>query len=190
MCFHYKPPEKIEFKGKLFEGAGEPLNGFTYPQAPIFSADHRNIELAKWGLLPFWAKDTKIAANTLNARIETIEEKPAFRNSVKNRCVVFAEGFFEWQWLDEKGKQKQKYYIESESGLILFAGLYSDWNNIRTFTICTTEANELMSVIHNNKKRMPVFLETEEIADYWLAGGKPSDFAHPNIELKAEPVSS
>src|SRR5690606_7300499 len=93
------------------------------------------------------------------ARIETLEEKPSFRNSIKNRCLIPATNFYEWKWLDEKGKKKEKFNIGTDEELFAFAGLYSVWNNpqngqqMLTYTILTTEANGLMAEIHNNKKK-------------------------------------
>lgn len=92
-------------------------------------------------------------------------EKPSFKDSINKRCLVIVDGFYEWQWLDKVGKSKQKYLItHKQDEPFAFAGLYNDWLNPatgdirRTYTIVTTEANELMAEIHNNKKRMPVSL--------------------------------
>ena len=127
--------------------------------------------------MPKWAKDKKFQANTLNARLETLSEKPSFRNVLGNRCLVPAEGFVEWQWQDPKGKEKVKYLIEiNESPIFTFAGLWSEWVNentgeiIPTYTIITTEANELMAKIHNTKKRMPVILHPD-FEKNWLEEG-------------------
>lgn len=132
---------------------------------------------------------------TLNAKIETATEKPAFRNSVKNRCLIIANGYYEWQWQDPKGKQKQKYLITpEEQGLFAFAGIYSSWTHpessemLNTYSILTTEANELMAKIHNNKKRMPVVLKKED-QNRWLSRTSLEDFAFPyQVNLAAEPV--
>jgi putative SOS response-associated peptidase YedK len=149
------------------------FNAFEHPLTPVVCQPH-HIEAAQWGLIPSWAKDTTIQNSTLNARIETLTEKNSFKVSVNNRCLILADGFFEWQWLDEKGRHKQKYQISlPDDELFTFAGLYSDWKNpltrqtIRTYTLITTEANELMSHIHNSKKRMPVIVENQYD---WLAG--------------------
>jgi putative SOS response-associated peptidase YedK len=89
-------------------------------------------------------------------------EKPAFRTSVNNRCLVLADGFFEWQWLDPKGKVKQKYMLTlPDNAAFAFAGLWSEWTDrvtdevIGTYTIMTTEANTLMAEIQNNKSVCP-----------------------------------
>lgn len=193
MCFHYKPPEKIEYNNaKITLPDSGDYNGFTHPKAPIYT--NSEIELARWGLVPFWAKDGKFAANTLNARIEALEKKPSFRDSVNNRCLVFAAGFYEWKWLDEAGKKKQKYFIYNIDNTVLyFAGLYSDWTNKetgeveRTYTIVTTEADSFMSEIHNHGKRMPVILN-DKTSEAWLTDLNPLFFAKPEIKLTANPV--
>ncbi len=145
------------------------FNAFTFPLTPIIT--HRSpqeIELAQWGLIPHWAKDSTIQTGTLNARIETLSEKPSFKHVIHNRCLILADGFFEWQWLDDKGKNKQQYLISMpDQALYAYAGLYSDWLNpvthqtIRTYTIITTEANAMMAQIHNSKKRMPIVVANE-----------------------------
>src|SRR5690606_19415339 len=87
----------------------EEINAFDFQKNPVITDENRGeIELFHWGLIPFWAKDESIKKMTLNARIETLPQKPAFRDSVSNRCLVLANAFFEWQWLDAKGKSKQK----------------------------------------------------------------------------------
>ncbi len=129
-----------------------------------------------WGLIPRWAKDDSIQQNTLNAKIETIHEKPSFRDVIQKRCLVLIDGFYKWKWLDEKGKHKQKYLITLPTHeAFACAGLYSHWRNkntgetINTYTILTTEANELMSEIHNSKKRIPVIIHSSN-EQSWLSG--------------------
>lgn len=152
-------------------------NGFDFPNTPVIcNKNAKEINLFGWGLIPFWAKDDTIKKHTLNARIETIHEKPSFRNIVHNRCLVIADSFYEWQWLDEKGHKKQKYILTlPNNALFAFAGLWSEWLDVSsgelvsTYTILTTNANELMCNIHNTKKRMPIILsETNE--QNWLQG--------------------
>ena len=83
-------------------------NGFTYPKCPVVSSENTKlIKHYQWGLIPFWAKDDSIKAYTLNAKIETIKEKPSFKGCIKNRCLVIVDGFYEWQWLDPKGKKNK-----------------------------------------------------------------------------------
>lgn len=106
---------------------------------------------------------------TLKARIETVEEKPSFKNAVNKRCLVIANGFYEWKWHDSKAKNKTKYEIGiGNYDLFAFAGLYSNWrNNVtgeikETYTILSTISNPLMVEIHNIKKRMPIILKPED----------------------------
>ncbi|MDD4848038.1 MAG: SOS response-associated peptidase [Bacteroidales bacterium] len=167
-------------------------NGFQFPKTPIITnKKNSSIQLFHWGLIPHWAKDDSIKSLTLNAKIETIHEKPAFRNVTHQRCLVLVDGFFEWKWLDEKGKQKQKYRIGlADNHLFALAGLYSTWQHpqtgltIDTYTILTTQANALMSEIHNTKKRMPVVL-LPEMEQNWLLG-KTDEISE--IQLCAEPI--
>jgi len=117
----------------------------------------------KWGLIPFWAKDKSIGNKLINARAETITEKPSFKNSLKQkRCLVLSDGFYEWRKL---GKEKVPYRITlSDDSPFAMAGIWDAWENsegetIKSFSIITTEANELMQDIHH---RMPVILNPED----------------------------
>lgn len=88
------------------------FNAFTFPVTPIIANDKTDsIRGFSWGLIPPWAKDTNIRKNTLNARLETLNQKPSFKPSISKRCLVLADGFYEWKWLDPKGKSKQKYLL-------------------------------------------------------------------------------
>ncbi len=117
----------------------------------------------RWGLLPSWAKDQTLGSKLINARAETIAEKPAFRQALKlRRCVVPVSGFYEWRG---HGREKQPYYVSSPDGWPLsLAGLVERWQDILTFTIITVPANEMLSPIH---ERMPAFLSPQE-ALLWL----------------------
>ena len=126
------------------------------------------IEPLRWGLIPFWAKDPSIGNRLINARAETVAEKPSFRSAfAKRRCLVVADGFYEWR---PAGKRKVPVYIFLKSKKPFgFAGLYESWKDpggkeIRTCTIITTEANEIVRPIHD---RMPVILP-EGAEDRWL----------------------
>ncbi len=130
----------------------------------IDRSGHKGLATMKWGLVPAWAKDEKM--KLINARSETAHEKPSFKNSLKNkRCLIPADGFIEW-----KGKDKQPYYIFLKAqALFAFAGLWSTWKspegqNLSTYTILTTEANERLASIH---ARMPVILPSDKY-DTWL----------------------
>jgi putative SOS response-associated peptidase YedK len=202
MCYHTKLTAdkrsiEAEFDAEFYEPElyipKEAINGFAFAKNPIvLDEDKGHIAMANWGLIPFWAKDDAIKKMTLNSRIETAASKPAFRNAVKNRCLIIADAFYEWQWLDAKGKEKQKYIIKPTNQEIFgFAGFYSEWtnptngDNMITYTIATTEANELMEEIHNNKKRMPIILKKENRND-WLMGEALEKFQFPyEVDLKA-----
>jgi len=157
----------------------------------------REFALLRWGLVPFWAKDAKIAYSTINARAEEAASKPAYREAIrKRRCLVPADAFYEWQRLDPKTKRPFAFALASGEPYA-FAGLWESWRPregapIETFTILTTDPNELMEPIHN---RMPVILEPKDY-DRWLDPGDP---ARPPVDLlrpypaqrmKAWPVSS
>lgn len=105
------------------------LNGFSHPQLPIIMDETRDIlSTATWGLIPFWAKDRSIQKQTLNAKIETIKEKPSFKNSFNKRCLVLVKGFYEWKWLDDKGKQKHKHSLTvKDQEIFSLGGIYSNW---------------------------------------------------------------
>lgn len=131
----------------------------------------KRLEKLHWGLVPFWAKDIKIGSKMINARAETVSEKPAFRNAFKKRrCLIIADGFYEW-----KGKKghKQPYFITIPSGEpFAFAGLWETWQNkedeeesvYRSCTIITTAASESVRDLHH---RMPVIL-LPELHNKWL----------------------
>lgn len=201
MCFHSKQSKKAQavenrFKAKIADEAlfqaNDHINGFMYPQTPVVANDQPNvIAHYHWGLIPFWAKDDSIKKYTLNAKIETLHEKPSFRQAVNNRCWIVADGFYEWKWLDPQGKKKQRYLItRPDDELFAFAGIWSEWVDqstgeiVRSYSIVTTAANELMSEIHNTKKRMPVILSPQNESD-WLSGAPVLDFHKVDLELKA-----
>jgi putative SOS response-associated peptidase YedK len=205
MCFYSKQTKQaVELENRfnakvtdmaLFE-TKEKINGFSHVHTPIIThQDPKLIQFYNWGLIPHWAKDTKISNQTLNARIETLHEKPSYKSYIKNRCLILADGFYEWQWLDDKGKQKQQYLIALPNNeAFAFAGIYCAWTDksngttLHTYTIVTTEANPLMAEIHNTKKRMPVIL-TPENEHHWLNNQPVEAFAECTIELKATPIS-
>ncbi len=125
----------------------------------------------RWGLIPFWAKDPSIGNRMINARAETVAEKPAYRNAFKHRrSVVLADGFYEWR---REGSVKTPYYITTQSGQPFgLAGLWEGWTDketgeyIESTTLITTEANEYIRELHH---RMPVVLDPD-LATEWLAG--------------------
>jgi putative SOS response-associated peptidase YedK len=122
----------------------------------------------RWGLIPTWSKDMAIGSRMINARAETLAEKPSFKSPFKkHRCLVVADGFYEWK---KTSTGKVPTYIHMADGSPMgFAGLYSDWTSpegepVRTCTIVTTEPNELLAPIHN---RMPVIIQTAH-REQWL----------------------
>jgi len=197
MCFHSQQSKTAQELKQRFgvtfkdENQFSPAlyNGFQYPKTPVITnIESDTIQLFNWGLLPHWAKDTTIRKSTLNARIETLTEKPSFRDAINKRCLILVDGFFEWQWLDPKGKNKQKYQITlPNNDAFAFAGLWNEWTDkttgelIKSYTIITTEANELMSQIHNSQKRMPFILSKENEFE-WLKG---KQIQMVDLELKA-----
>lgn len=187
MCYHYNPAKLAQLKKRYpdkysdYEDARMPANGFTHPNLPVIKSDDATI--MKWGLIPHWVRDndaaSKLAKMCLNAKIETLANKPSFRDALKKkqRCIIPANSFYEWRWEDEKRKQKTKYKIEHlDTDIFYFGGLYSQWNNsengrlIETYTIITCTANAVMEGIHNIKKRMPTILNDNEEAELWLEG--------------------
>jgi putative SOS response-associated peptidase YedK len=127
--------------------------------------------LMKWGLIPSWAKDPAIGNRLINARGETVHEKPSFRAAFKRRrCLIPVDGFYEWQRTGTRGKDKQPFHIHRvDRQPFAFAGLWETWSapdgsEVESCTIITTEPNELLATIHD---RMPVILEPEDY-DLWL----------------------
>ncbi len=158
----------------------------------------RVLDVMSWGLVPSWSKDKTRAASMINARSETLTEKPSFRNLVsEHRCILPIQGFYEWQNLasETKKPKKQAHYITRvDEQPMTLAGLWTIWKQpdsslLRTCTIITTEANEILSPIHH---RMPVILERDSV-DIWLGESKalPHDLlvATKNEIVKSEPTS-
>lgn len=128
----------------------------------------RQFHQLRWGLIPSWAKDPQMGARLINARAETVTEKPSFRSAFRHRrCLVIADGFYEWQRQERK---KQPFYFLLQNGQpFAFAGLWERWRSpdgeeIQSCTILTTEANEILRPIHD---RMPVILDSKDY-DLWL----------------------
>lgn len=138
------------------------------PVAHLDADDGRTISLMRWGLIPWWAKDDKIGHRCFNARAESAHEKPAFRDAfAKKRCLIPANGFFEWQRTG--GKKKQPFYFHfADHRPFAFAGLWSRWRHgeevVQSFTILTTQPNALVEPFHD---RMPVILAPSDF-DLWL----------------------
>ena len=172
--------------------------GFKLPDHLCILGDEPdNIQYVKWGLVPYWVKDeahaNKIRFQTLNARSETIFNKPSFRVPIKkNRCLVLIDGFFEFREVNGK-KFPYLIRLKSEDAFAL-AGIWDTWGNTRTFSIITTEANPLMEMIHNTKKRMPVILP-RKLERHWIEPDitneelKEMMVPYDENDMKAHPVS-
>jgi len=183
MCYRYSVPgpdlleKKFQAKLKMKFERKFHVSGFDFPKLPVITNEEpKQIDLFHWGLIPFWIKDektaTEIRQRTANARCETIFEKPSFRQSAKNKkCLVLADGFFEWRYF--QGKNYPYYIYLKNKEPFAMAGLWDLWKNpitgekVYTYTIITTEANPLLAKIHNKKKRMPVILKEYDYKN-WL----------------------
>lgn len=176
MCGRFalgKPTEEINEELEVGDdGLEEYLPNFNVAPTQItpvlLGTEKRKITAMRWGLIPFWAKDRAIGSRMINARLETLAEKPSFRNLVARRhCAVIMQGYYEWQ---RNGNRKIPHFIRSQTGkLSLMAGLWDVWKSpdagqVTTFTIITTNATPNLSQIHD---RMPVALPPESV-DRWL----------------------
>src|SRR5215203_1882501 len=163
-----------EFKvGKLNKVTFAPRYNIAPAQlidAVLETDAERVLTQLKWGLIPSWAKDDSIGNKLINARAETLGEKPSFKNAFKSRrCIIPASGFYEWAKKGASAKQPFYFYLK-EKDVFGFAGLWEEWADketgelIETCTIITTEANEVLEPVHD---RMPVILKAENY-DLWL----------------------
>lgn len=207
MCGRYSQSQSAEVIAQAFQVDNVPTLKPRYNIAPTQSvltilqtsaSTNRQFKMLHWGLIPSWAKDPKMGARLINARAETVAEKPAFRTAFRQRrCLVLADGFYEWQQQEAK-KQKQPFYFRlSDERPFAFAGLWEHWQDatgeeIESCTLLTTEPNELMCPIHN---RMPVILDRKDY-DLWLDPEvKKSELLQPLLrpyaseEMTAYPVS-
>lgn len=187
MCFSYAinfSPNSLKTKFGIehvsLPKQGFFFNGFEHPNLPVLFVPQNEkdykVENFTWGLIPGWVNDAEKAKelqkNSLNARSETVFEKPMFHKAwEQNPCVILASGFFEWE---HQNQLKIPHYIyPSHSDILYMAGIYDTWQNsstgelIYSYSILTTHANQMMEKIHNVKKRMPVVL-TEENVEKWL----------------------
>lgn len=175
MCGRYtltKPLEEIEFHFSpilIQLDYQQRFNVAPTQQLPIVIQKDKQRQLVpmKWGLVPSWAKDQSFGARMINARGESVHEKPSFRSSFKHqRCLVPADGFIEWA---KQGKEKVPHYVQLKNQeLTAFAGIWSEWKKqdppLITYSIITTEANDLLLPIH---ERMPVILSPQDY-NTWL----------------------
>ena len=172
----------------------------TQPVAVVANGETRALELFRWGLIPSWAKDPAIGNRMINARAETLAEKPSFRTALKKRrCLILADGFYEWRH-EGSASRKTPMYIQMKDGRpFAFAGLWEAWKSpsdreawIKTCTIITTTPNALVEKIHD---RMPVILPPKAY-DLWLSPGElPAEKTLPLLkpfaasQMKAVAVS-
>jgi len=214
MCYHvsvlfdkYKLAERFNLNLSALETTFDLppnpyINGFTFPHLYLITNQNTlKLDVMQWGLIPSWIKTQKEAEKirlmTLNAKVETLNEKPAFRNCLKKqRCLIPISGFFEWR---EIQKAKYPYFIQSNENISAIAGIYEHWKNpdtneqIKTFSMITTEANNLMAQIHKTKKRMPLIVNYDQ-GKQWLNEGFEFNHVTEFLEdtqksnLKAHPI--
>lgn len=211
MCFHLSLSKTaLELANRFdasFEEAFDPVyyaNGFNHPKWPVITADKpKAIQFYEWGLVPFWVKTVQDAVrmknNTLNAKSETVFEKPSFKFSIlKRRCLVPATGFFEWRTI---GGKKYPYFISrTNDACFTLAGIYENWTDkasgerMDSFSILTTSANALLEKIHD-KKRMPLVLPIDE-EKLWISSNLDKqgiqhllNYQIDANDLKAHPIS-
>lgn len=180
MCGRYTLHQKNEKIAKRFNLAVAPdtihenYNVAPGQMMPVITEDEqgRHLEFMNWGFVPTWAKDPKIGYKLINARSESIFEKPMWRGVIKRkRAIIPADGFYEWKRLDNSKTRKQPFYIHpKQTDLFGFAGIWETWKDasgqeLKTYSIITTEPNKEMRAVHD---RMPVILQKED-EDSWLS---------------------
>lgn len=218
MCGRYvsaSPPEELaRYFGATPPAEALPVNYNVAPTDKVYAVrardGHRAVEVLRWGLVPFWAKDVKIASKMINARSETVAEKPAFRRAFQaKRCLLPATGFYEWKTLEAvpgSKPRKQPYFIRRADGEpLVMAGLWERWYQkasdgsdlpgvepLETCTVLTTAANSTMRPIHD---RMPVFIPASDW-DAWLDPGSDTTMLRrllvpaPDELLSLHPVTT
>lgn len=201
MCgrFSFSPLSKIiedRFDVKVDQQYKPRFNCAPSQNLAVISSNSPNeICYYRWGLIPFWAKDSKIGNRMINAKAETITEKPSFRNSFKRkRCLVLSDGFFEWKKINAKEKIPYRIYLKDEA-FFSMAGIWDTWKNdngelINSFSILTIGPNELMENIH---QRMPVILDRKN-EHSWLGESTTEELQgflkpFPADKMTAHPVS-
>lgn len=206
MCGRYSLTFIFEDLAEVFNAIVDSLaippryNVAPTQEMPVITRQNgqNHLSLMRWGLVPYWAKDPSIGSRMINARRETLTEKPAFKAALTSRrCLIPADGYYEWQQFPgQRSKQPYRIVVPDRS-VFSFAGLWESWGNeqakLNTFTIVTTEAGPEVAGIHD---RMPLILprNTEEM---WLRGPQPGqtvgdflDEIKPEHNLQAYPVST
>ncbi len=214
MCFTISVHSSRKALESRFGIGGDALKDFSFhyfyrafnqPQIPVITQrDPGQATLCHWGLIPPWAGDMghaeEIRRACFNARAETLDRKPAFRESFKSmRCLIPVTGFFEWQ---QRGKQKQAWFIRmKDQKIAALAGLFSWWEDpdrgevIKSFCIVTTAANPLMAAIHNSQKRMPLILPSTTEKEWIRENARPGELRRlmlpfDETRMHAHPVSA
>ena len=157
--------------------------------APVVFEDNnkRILKNMKWGLIPSWSKNDSFASKLINARSETISDKPSFKNLITtNRCIVLANGYYEWV---NNGNKKQPYFIYSDKdATISMAGLWTEWRDVISFTIITKQSDNSIDHLHH---RMPLVLPKDKTASYLDRNKAFDDFlAFDDMKLKYHEVSN
>jgi putative SOS response-associated peptidase YedK len=204
MCGRLTNERDLDANAREFAAEPDPASAWSpsYNIAPTQAlvvlgarAEQRIVRVVRWGLVPRWASDRKLAASMVNARGETVAERPAFREAFKKRrCAVLATGWFEWR---SEGKQKRPHWFHAPGGEILaLAGLWERWidpatgEELRTCAVITTAPNALAATIHD---RMPVVLDRAGL-DGWLDASASTAQLHallracPDDRLAVHPV--
>jgi putative SOS response-associated peptidase YedK len=202
MCGRFTITKQVEDIENSFDvELDRELYKLNYNVAPtqdlpvVTNQQNKQVSFLKWGLVPSWSKDLKFGSKMINARIETITEKPSFKKAIQERrCVVIADGYYEWK---KTSQGKEPYYITMEnSKLFSFGGIWEKWTSpvgetVKTFSIITQPSFKEIEHIHN---RMPLQIMPEQ-KDYWLSaetGEEALDFAieHQKNKLKSYVVST
>jgi len=189
---HFDIPETIDLSPRYNIAPSQDIVVIRH----LSGKDYRQLDMLRWGLIPGWAKDMKISYRMINARAETLAQKPSFSAAFKKRrCLIAADGFYEWRHL---GKTKQPYFVHMKNGAVFgFAGLWESWTSpggsiVESCTIITTSANDLVRKIHD---RMPVILHPQKYAAWlnqesWENSLQPLLVPYPASEMESYRVSS
>ncbi len=190
---------QAEFAFGVFPADWQPRYNVSPSQAVAVVADagRRQVEWMRWGLVPSWAKDVEIGNRLINARAETLAEKPSFRQSFRQRrCVILADGFYEWQKPAGKGVSQPYYFRRVGGRPFVFAGLWDAWRmpdgqELRSCTIVTCAANTLVAAVH---ERMPVILDGDSYLAWLASTTQPPDLQsllqpYPAGQMDTYPVA-
>ena len=203
MCYYTQQgktaKELVDFYNRDIDDPGNLLlsdfiNGFSYPNLPIILNTKPDIITTNftWGLLPT-NRDKDFRKSTLNARVETLEDKASFAPSANKRCLVIVSAYYDWHWNDPAGKSKTKYQINSQDfELFCLAGIYNSWEDKEgtiwnTYSIVTTQADQQMKYIHNRKEaegdqRMPILIKHADEQNWLDSKNHHLNFAYPNYK--------